>query len=168
MEYTNEEEEAIDNLNEGYLYAIRKDNIDMLVIPKEIKIVLNLIKKQNKKIKVLNNIILEDLPTNQKQIKTFCGIPIEKASAIINLYRNTNIHLTYKEFNNYILKDDIREKIKELEKRIEEENSLLELNQIYKEDYKSRVKYLNYAINIYKDLLKEEKTNDNKTIKRNE
>lgn len=162
MEYTNEEEEAIDNLNEGYLYAIRKDNIDMLVIPKEIKIVLNLIKKQNKKIKVLNNIILEDLPTNQKQIKTFCGIPIEKASAIINLYRNTNIHLTYKEFNNYILKDDIREKIKELEKRIEEENSLLELNQIYKEDYKSRVKYLNYEINIYKDLLKEGKIDEHK------
>lgn len=163
MEYTKEEREAIDDLNEEYLYAIRKDNIDMLVMPEQIKIVLNLVKKQSKTIKVLNKIICEDLPTNQKQIKTFCGVSIEEASDIINLYQNTNIHLTYEEFNNYILKDDIRKKIKELERRIEEENSMLELNQICKEDYESRVKYLNYEINIYKNLLEEGKIDDNTT-----
>lgn len=122
MEYTNEEEEAIDNLNEGYLYAIRKDNIDMLVIPKEIKIVLNLIKKQNKKIKVLNNIILEDLPTNQKQIKTFCGIPIEEAMEIIESNKNKIIHLSDEEYRRVIdaaqkdciLKDKVKEMIKDI------------------------------------------------------
>lgn len=56
----------------------------------------------------------------------------------------------------YISKEAIREKIKAIEERIEEENEMLECNQICKEDYESRVKYLNYALNIYKRLLGDE------------
>lgn len=117
MEYTKEEREAIDDLNEGYLYAMRKDNIDMLVMPKEIEIVLNLVKKQSKTIKVLNKIICEDLPTNQKQIKTFCGIPIEEAMEIIESNKNKIIHLSDEEYRRVIdeaQKDCIMKKIEEL------------------------------------------------------
>lgn len=58
--------------------------------------------------------------------------------------------------SDYVKKEKIIEKIKEIEERIEEENEMLELNQICKEDYESRVKYLNYALNIYKRLLGDE------------
>lgn len=60
------------------------------------------------------------------------------------------------EYKNSIPKEKIIEKIKEIEERIEEENEMLELNQICKEDYESRFKYLNYALNIYKRLLGDE------------
>lgn len=73
------------------------------------------------------------------------------------LFTANQIKAIEKERNkNFIPKDKIKEKIKELEKRIEEENSMLELNQICKENYEPRVKYLNYAINIYKKLLGDE------------
>lgn len=117
MEYTKEEREAIDDLNEEYLYAIRKDQIDLLVMPKEIEIVLNLVKKQSKTIKVLNKIICEDLPTNQKRIKTFCGMPIEEAMEIIESNKNKIIHLSDEEYKRVIdeaQKDCIMKKIEEL------------------------------------------------------
>lgn len=73
------------------------------------------------------------------------------------LFTANQIKAIEKERNkNFIPKEAIRKKIKELEKRIEEENSMLELNQVCKENYEPRVKYLNYAINIYKKLLGDE------------
>lgn len=131
MEYTKKEEnQAIKDLKR--LEEVIKNNIPNNKNIKAIKIVLNLLEKQQKEIERLykDNYRLD----RENQLK------FERAV----------------DTSDYVSKDKIREKIKEIEERIEEENEMLELNQICKEDYESRFKYLNYALNIYKRLLGDE------------
>lgn len=119
MEYTEEERNAIEEFKEVTEIARMSNRNETYELN---KIILELIKKQNKKIKVLNNIILEDLPTNQKQIKTFCGIPIEEAMEIIESNKNKIIHLSDEEYRRVIdaaqkdciLKDKVKEMIKDI------------------------------------------------------
>lgn len=148
MEYTEEEKKAIKEI-ENFIFEVRNFGItskDSLYV-KYSEFLLKLVEKQQKEIEELKGITQSynsfvaqvSIPKNQIVVvgdKRYfdCGYFIER----------------------YIPKGVIREKIKEIEERIEEENEMLELNQICKEDYESRVKYLNYALNIYKRLLGDE------------
>ena len=136
MEYTKKEEnQAIKDLKR--LEEVIKNNIPNNKNIKAIKIVLNLLEKQNKEIEKL-----------KEHLNQYYDGKLFTANQLKAIEREQNKY--------YIHKDKIREKIKEIEERIEEENEMLELNQICKEDYESRFKYLNYALNIYKRLLGDE------------
>lgn len=132
MKYTEEVNKAIEAM---------KDKLDndenSWFYYDEIETIFDLLEKQNKEIKKL-----------KEHLNQYYDGKLFTANQLKAIEREQNKY--------YIHKDKIREKIKEIEERIEEENEMLELNQICKEDYESRFKYLNYALNIYKRLLGDE------------
>ena len=132
MEYTEEVNKAIEAM---------KDKLDndenSWFYYDEIETIFDLLEKQQKEIERLKEYL-----TQYHDGKLFTSNQLKRIEREQNKY--------------YIHKDKIREKIEDIEERIEEENEMLERNQICKEDYESRVKYLNYALNIYKRLLGDE------------
>lgn len=136
MEYTEKEKKTIENIkDEFHINGLGARYTELK--SEDLEILLSLLEKQRKEI--------EKLKEHLNQY--YDG----------KLFTANQLKATEKEQNKYFIhKDKIREKIKDIEERIEEENEMLELNQICKEDYESRVKYLNYALNIYKRLLGDE------------
>ena len=135
MEYTEKEKKVIENIkDEFYINGLGARYTELK--SEDLEIFLSLLEKQKEEIEELtyNNEILKKLPNSKEKY----------------------IDVLESKLFNSISKDKIREKIKDIEERIEEENEMLERNQICKEDYESRVKYLNYALNIYKRLLGDE------------
>lgn len=132
MKYTEEVNKAIEAM---------KDKLDndenSWFYYDEIETIFDLLEKQNKEIEKL-----------KEHLNQYYDGKLFTANQLRRIEKDHNKY--------YIHKDKIREKIKEIEERIEEENEMLELNQICKEDYESRFKYLNYALNIYKRLLGDE------------
>lgn len=118
MEYTEEEKQAIQRINSfksikllyGKIYAMHLEQLKKYQAASEV--ILNLLEKyqkeiesKDKRINALQTIITKDLQTNQKQIDTFCGIPIEEATDIVLAYKNKNTKI--------YLSDENIEKIKE-------------------------------------------------------
>ena len=138
----------------------------------EMKILLNLIEKQQKEIEIkdkrinaLQRIIEKDLPTNQAYISTFCGIPIEEAMDMIEICKTQTIHLNDQEYKKVVelaQKDCIpKEEIKKLYKKYNDEYTDI-LNKInikvahMKDEHKIRATYAEFGVAIGKTEALEE------------
>lgn len=132
MEYTEEMKKAIEAMKN------KLDNDEnSWFYEDEMETIFDLLEKQNKEIEKL-----------KEHLNQYYDGKLFTSNQLKRIEREQN--------KSFIHKDKIREKIEDIEERIEEENEMLERNQICKEDYESRVKYLNYALNIYKRLLGDE------------